>query len=316
MAATGGGTVLLTGATGFLGPYAASALTQAGWRVRAALRSEAGFQGDAVVTGPLGATTDWTRALEGIDAVVHLAGRAHRPQSVQRAERDAYFEINTAGTLQLARQAAAAGVKHVVFVSSIAVNGATTEGRPPFRESDTPAPVSVYGETKAAAEQGLRAIAAQTGLAVTAVRLPMIYGRNAKGSFHTLARAIAAGLPLPLASIDNRRAFIAAENAADFLAFVLAREASGFSVFVAADQEQVSTADFSRRVALAMGRRALLLPLPPALLKSALRLAQKPDLIESIVGSLELDTGRALAAGWRPPLSLDEGLARALSAGR
>src|SRR5437588_9374191 len=132
---TDGRTALLTGATGFLGPYMATELTRAGWRVRAALRAPAEIPGETVLVGPIGAATDWTAALTGVDTVVHLAARVHQSSRLEKADRDLYHETNVNGTLRLAREAAAAGVRHFVFMSSIAVNGPLTDGRAPFRET-------------------------------------------------------------------------------------------------------------------------------------------------------------------------------------
>ncbi|MBI3434473.1 MAG: NAD-dependent epimerase/dehydratase family protein [Proteobacteria bacterium] len=313
MASAGERIVLLTGASGFLGPYIATAAIEAGWRVRAALRKPAANIGaDAVFVGAIGSRTDWTAALAGVDAVVHLAARVHRPRAVQRVERDAYVEVNTEGALCLARAAAVAGVRHFVFMSSIFVNGLATDGRAAFNEMDLPAPGSVYGETKAAAEVGLRAIVTQSAMACTVIRPPMIYGRHAKGSFRALVRAISAGLPLPFAAVRNRRAFVAAENVASFVAWRLAGGAHGFETFIVADDEQLSTAELSRHVARTLGRRAMLFPFPTTMLRAALRIAGLSDLADSTLGSLEVDTGKARAAGWRPAVTMEEGLARAL----
>jgi UDP-glucose 4-epimerase len=306
--------ILLTGATGFLGPYVSAALRAQGWSVRAALQrpSSAPLDCEAVIVGSIGGTTEWRAALLGIEAVVHLAGRAHWPPAVQQAERELYFETNTAATLHLAQVAAAAGVRHFVFASSVAVNGATTDGRGPFRESDPPSPQTVYGATKAAAEAGLAEIATQTGMAVTAIRPPMIYGRHAKGSFRTLSRAIGWHIPLPFGLVQNQRAFVAAENVASFITFRLAQPVSGFNAYIVADDEQVSTAEFCRRIARALGTKALLLPVPRGALALGLRAVGATNLIESTLGSLVVDTAKVRSTGWRPAVTLNEGLRRAM----
>jgi UDP-glucose 4-epimerase len=264
--------------------------------------------------GSIESATDWRAALNGVEAVVHLAARAHRPLRVQLAEQDQYVETNTNGTLTLARAAADAGVRHFVFASSIAVNGTTTDGRAPFHETDSPAPRSVYGRSKAAAEEGLAAISAKFGMAVTAIRPPLIYGRAAKGSFAQLTRAIARGLPLPFRAVRNRRAFAAADNVANFVTFRLGAPATGYAPFIVADDEQVSTADFCRAVARALGRSPRLVPVPAGVLQGALRALGALSLVESTLGSLEVDTSKARGAGWRPVVSQSEGLRRALDA--
>lgn len=307
-------TVLLTGITGFLGPYVAAALKTGGWSVRAALRRPVRDPAydESVLVGELSGATDWTDALVGIDAVVHLAGRAHRPPAVQFAEKDLYFETNTTGTIHLAQAAAAAGVRNFIFASSIAVNGVSTDGRGPFRESDAPAPQSIYGRTKAAAEDGLRNVAAKTGMAVAAMRPPMIYGANAKGSFRILSRAIAAHVPLPFGMVQNRRAFVAAENVASFVAFRLENPGHGMETYIISDDEQVSTADFTRRIGRAQGCNVMLLPVPEKALGLMLRFAGATHLIESVLHSLVVDTSKANCSGWRPAVSLDQGLLLAL----
>ncbi len=308
--------VLLTGATGFLGRYVLNALSQGGFDVRVARRSAVPDNSFAagIVVGPIGGATDWSAVLRGIDAVVHLAARAHRPPAVQSAERDSYMDVNCHGALQLARAAADAGCGHMIFMSTIGVHGAATEGRGPFTEADVFQPQTVYAETKVAAERGLMTLAAERGLAITAIRAPLIYGRNAKGSFAALQGALRAGFPLPLASIRNRRAFAAAENVASFILHRLRHPGRGYDAFIVADREQVSTAEFARALAAALGARARLFALPESLLRGALALSGRGHLTESLLGSLEVNTAKARASGWQPAVTLEEGLAAACQA--
>jgi UDP-glucose 4-epimerase len=305
---------LLTGASGFLGPYVATELTRAGWRVRAALRAPAEVPDETVIVGPIGAATNWTAALTGVDTVVHLAARVHQISRIEKAQRDLYLETNVSGALHLAREAAAAGVQHFVFMSSIAVHGPMTEGRAPFRETDTLVPCNTYAETKAVVEYSLRELAVRSRMAVTVIRPPLIYGRQAKGNFARLVRHISNGLPMPFAAVRNRRAFVAAENVASFVGFRSAGEVKGFEVFIVADDEQVSTAEFIRHIAHALGRRALLFPVPTSLLRRGLQAAQMSEMVASALASLEVDTSKIRATGWRPAVTMPEGLARAISA--
>jgi UDP-glucose 4-epimerase len=303
--------VLITGASGFVGGHLAPVLARGGWQVRRALRQPSGSDGEVVI-GSIGPATDWQDALAGAEAVVHLAARVHHPNEDHAAE--LYRTVNTEGTLHLARCAAEAGVRHFVHLSTILVNGTCTDGRAPFREDDIPAPRGAYGLSKAAAESGLRQIARESGMRVTVIRPPLVYGAGARGNFKLLARLVKAGIPLPLAAIANRRAFVSVQNLVSFIANRLSSSGDGFGVFLVADQEQVSTPEFVRRIAGAADTTARLIPLSTAALQLLLKIGGRPDARDSVIGSMELDLSATTATGWRPELSLDEGLRIALAA--
>lgn len=310
---TMGRVALVTGANGFVGRHTVSALRSAGWHVRLAHRSSAAPELDAdVVAGlNLDRSTDWRPALRGVDAVIHLAARAHRSSSLQEREEDLYFSINVEGTIQLARCAAESGVRSFIFLSSIAVNGSTTDGRLPFGERDTAAPVTIYGKSKAAAEERLADFSKDGAMAITAVRAPMIYGRGAPGNFQKILSVVRMGVPLPFASIDNCRAFLGVENLNSFIVHRLAMTSPpNFDVFLVADDQQVSTAKFISELAKANGSFSRLFPIPVSLLRAPLR---RFGLDDALLGSLEVQLGKAHATGWRPPLSLSEGLALAVA---
>lgn len=300
--------VLVTGANGFIGTHLTPLLARNGWSVRRALRKPVA-RTDFLI-GSLDLTTDWTHVLAGVDAVVHLAARVHHPHEEGAVE--IYRSINVDGTLKLAHCAAAAGVRHFIFLSTILVNGRSTDGRGPFSEEDTFTPRGVYGRSKAAAETGLRTIASESGMRVTVIRPPLVYGAGAKGNFRALTRAVRLGLPLPLDSIDNRRAFLSVENLNSFIAARLASGGRDYDIFLVADDEQVSTPEFIRKLARATGSTLRLWPLPVAILRPLIKLFSRGDAQDSIIGSLELNVSRAASTGWRPPLTLDEGLHRAV----
>lgn len=300
--------VLLTGAGGFIGRHLEPVLQSRGWTVRRTVRTAGTGPNDALIE-PIGPQTDWREALEGVDAVVHLAARVHRPNEEHALE--LYRSVNVEGTLHLARSAAGMGVRQFIFLSSIHVNGRSTEGRGPFSEADVLTPRGVYGISKAAAESGLRAMAQDRGMHITVVRPPLVYGAGAKGNFDLLARAVKRGIPLPFGSIRNRRAFVSVENLNSFIVNRLAKANSGFDVFLVADAEQVSTPEFIRRLAKAAGVTSRLLRVPMSILRPLLRLVG-PEAYDSTVGSLELNVSKAAATGWQPPISLDEGLRRAI----
>jgi UDP-glucose 4-epimerase len=303
--------VLVTGATGFVGRYLLPVLERNGWAVRAAVRRPSGLQNEVVVDS-IGAGTDWRAALAGVDAVVHLAARVHHPND--RDAEQLYRDLNIDGTLQLAHGAIAAGVKQFVFASTALVYGRNNDGRPPFSEDDELTPHTPYARSKVEAEAGLKSLAQDHAMGVTVVRPPLVYGAGAKGNFALLVKAAKLGVPLPLAAIRNRRAFVSLQNLASFIASRLSGANKGFDIFLVADEEQVSTPEFFRRLAKAGGGKARLLPAPAPLLGALLTLSGRPDARQSLIGSLELDIAKAISTGWRPPLTLDEGLRLALSA--
>jgi len=305
--------VLVTGASGFVGRHLVPALEGAGWSVRRAVRSPAGVDGEVVIE-TIGPETDWQAALEGVDAVIHLAARVHHKHEEHAVQ--LYRNVNIAGTLHLARCAAAAGVRQFVFISTVLVHGRSNEGRGPFSESDVLTPRGLYGMSKAAAEAGLRTLARDSDMNITVIRPPLVYGAGAKGNFALLTRAVSLGLPLPFAAIRNQRAFLAVQNLSSFIQYRLSNPdpVSNFEVFLVADKEQVSTPEFIERLARASGKSPRLFGMPPDLLGMLLNVMGRQDTHDSLIGSLELNVSKALATGWQPEVSLDEGLLLALSA--
>jgi UDP-glucose 4-epimerase len=302
--------ILVTGASGFVGGHLVPLLESQGWAVRRAVRKRAG-EDDEVVIGSLGPSTNWQAALADVDAVVHLAARVHH----QHDEREVkiYHDVNIDGTLHLARCAASCGVRQFIFLSTVLVHGRSSDGRAPFSENDAPTPRGLYGMSKAAAETGLRNIARDGSMSVTVIRPPLIYGSGAKGNFALLVRAVKLGIPLPLAGINNYRAFLSVQNLTSFIALRLSSVEKGFEVFLVADQEQVSTPEFIERLASAAGTRSRLFSMPASVLRVLFTMSGRQEMRDSLMGSLVLDISKAAAIGWRPPVSLDEGLRLALS---
>lgn len=305
--------VLVTGASGFVGRHVAPALAREGWSVRRAVRSPEGMD-DEIVIESIGPDTDWTAALEGVDAVVHLAARVHHKHEEHAVQ--LYRNVNIAGTLHLARSAATAGVRQLIFISTVLVHGRSNEGRAPFSENDILTPRGLYGMSKAAAEAGLRTLARDSDMKISVIRPPLVYGAGAKGNFALLTRAVNLGMPLPFGAIRNHRAFLAVQNLSSFILRRLAHPdpASNFEIFLVADTEQVSTPEFIERLAKAAGRNSRLFGMPPDLLSTLLGVMGRQDTHDSLIGSLELNLAKALATGWQPQVSLDEGLRLALSA--
>lgn len=307
------GTVLVTGATGFVGQFVCQALRARGLRVRAALRRpDATPTGadEAVVTGEIGPRTLWRDALEGIDAVVHLAARVHVMRDTATDPLAEFRRVNTVATQALARQAGNGGVRRLVLVSTVKVNGEATRGTP-FRESDPAGPQDPYGVSKWEAEQALWRVCAETGLEGVVVRPPLVYGPGVGGNLRRLLRALAGGWPLPFGAVDNRRSLIGVWNLAELLAVALEHQAAAGETFLAADGEDLSTPELLRRLGTALGRPARLVPIPSAVLRLGGLLLGRRDLVERLCGSLQVDAGKAREVlGWTLPVPVDEGLAR------
>ncbi len=301
--------VLITGANGFVGRNLVPLLKSNNYIVRRALR--AGACGDHdVLVGSIGPSTDWGDALANVDAVVHLAARVHHAHEENAAE--LYEAVNTQGTIELARAAARAKVSKFVFLSTILVNGTCTDRRRPFTSEDKVSPRGVYSRSKAAAEAALRELADESEMRVSVVRPPLVYGPNARGNFSHLVAAIRRRIPLPFGLTHNRRAFVSVQNLASFvLALIELHPAVPYQIYLVADDEQVSTATFARRIGKAMNRHVIMLPIPSTVLELALK-ATRPGLRDSLLGSMEIDTSAALSTGWAPPFSMEDGLRLAL----
>ena len=300
--------VLVTGANGFVGRSLARTLQERGQGVVRAVRQA---QPDSVVVASMDANTDWRHALQGCDAVVHLAARVHQMRDHSHDPMADFRRINTHGTLRLAQQAQASGARRFLFLSSVKVNG--EEGIRPYQASDPPNPQDAYGMSKWEAEQGLRHLAAETGMETVVIRPPLVYGPEVKANFHTMMRWLHRGIPLPLASAtDNRRSLVALDNLVDLLITCLDHPAAANQTFLVSDGEDLSTTDLLRRLGRATGHPARLFPVPTSLLWAGARLLGKGDMAQRLLGSLQVDidhTRRTL--GWTPPVSVDEGLRRA-----
>jgi UDP-glucose 4-epimerase len=299
--------VLVTGATGFVGRALCEHLTSNGHTVIPAVRRKAGLA-DEVVVGNLGATTDWHIALAGCDAVVHLAARVHVMDDQAQEPEAVYRAINIEATLNLARQAAAAGVKRLVYISSIKVNGEGADA--PYRETDAPAPEGAYAKSKWEAEQGLRRIEQETGLEVVILRPPLVYGPGVKANFLRLMDTVRRGWPLPLGAIRNRRSLLYLGNFVDAIRLCVEYPGAAGQTFLLDDGEAVSTPELIRALASAMGQPSRLLAVPVGVLEMAGILLGKRAAVERLTGSLYVDSSAIRSRlSWAPPHTLQQGLA-------
>lgn len=302
--------VLITGATGFVGGALRKVMARAGFDVLAAVRApyaKSDAIPNAYLVGDIGPETDWSAALSGVEAVVHLAARVHVMRDSADDPLAAFRAVNRAGTLNLARQAASAGGKRFIFISSIKVNG---EGHAsPYTEFDPPAPQDAYAISKWEAELGLREIESATGMDVVILRPPLVYGPGVGANFLRLMRSVERGWPMPFGRVDNRRSLLYLGNLTDAIRLCLDHPAAAGKTFLVSDGEDVSSADLIRRVALAMHRPSRLLPLPPAWLRAVGTLFGRGAEVDRLLGSLCVDNSKIRRElGWRPPFTLDEGL--------
>lgn len=307
-------TILVTGANGFVGTALCRRLVQGGHNVRGVMRTltsaEASQAGEVVVVDDIGPGTDWCGSLDGVDAVVHLAGRVHVLADSAADPITEFRRVNTAGTERLARAAAAAGVRRFVFISSIKVNGESSQSVP-FLAEDRPAPKSPYAISKWEAEQILRRVAADTGLEMVVIRPPLVYGPGVKANFLRLLQWVDRGIPLPLASVDNRRSLVALDNLVDLIVRCVEHPAAAGQVFLVSDGEDLSTPELVRRIAVKMGRSPKLFPFPPALLRYGARVLGKQAAVERLCGSLQVNIGKTKQVlAWTPPVTADEALER------
>jgi len=311
--------VLVTGSTGFVGRALMPTLTGRGHESREAVRhlkEKPDGRLSSFVVGNIDGTTVWSKALQSAEAVIHLAARVHVMRESAGDPLAEFRRLNIEGTLRLARQAAEAGVRRFIFLSTIGVNGNSTLHGKVFMPTDTPSPHDPYSMSKYEAEIGLHSIARSTGMEVVIIRPPLVYGANAPGNFGKLTRLIAKSLPLPLGSIDNLRSFVGIDNLVDFIVTCLEHPAAANETFMVSDGEDLSTPDLIRRMARAMNRPARLLPVPLWALQAGASLLGKGDAVQRLCGNLQVDISKARSLlGWVPPVSVDEGLRRAVGGG-
>ena len=251
---------------------------------------------------------------QGISTVIHLAARVHVMQDTAADPLAAFRAVNVEATLALAAQAAAAGVRRFVFVSSVKVNGEATTAGHAFTERDAPAPQDAYALSKWEAEQGLRQIAVSSGMEVVIIRPPLVYGPGVKANFAALMRAVQRGWPLPLGAVHNLRSLVGLDNLVDFIITCARHPAAANQTFLVSDGADISTPDLVRAMARAAGRPARLLSVPVGVLASLASLVGKRAAVDRLCSSLQLDSSKSHELlQWAPPVTLEEGLRRAFA---
>lgn len=298
--------VLVTGASGFVGRAVCRRLLAAGHEVVATFRG--GLLSLPVVpvqVGRIDGDTDWRAALDGVEAICHLASPAHLVHLTPEQTREAFQAVNVAGTRRLAAAAVGAGVRRIVFVSTIKVNGEKTTGRP-FTEQDFPAPLDDYGQTKLEAELILRGLEVSGKIETVILRPPLICGPGVKGNLLRLLQLCSLGLPVPLGGLKNRRSLIAVDNLADAVDACLTAPRAAGQVFLVGDDPPLSTTDLVRLIGEGLGRRVPLIPAPVGAMAAAAKLLGTKDAARRLLGSLEVDSRHIRETlGWSPPVPID-----------
>ncbi|MFO7761660.1 MAG: NAD-dependent epimerase/dehydratase family protein [Desulfobia sp.] len=291
--------ILVTGAGGFIGRGLCSHLKEKGYRYTPAVKK-------------IGAGTDWSALLTDSDQVIHLAAATDSGKLTEE-QRQRLWVTNVEGTYGLACQAAAAGIKRFIYLSSAKVNG-DRSSRGPFREEDQPGPGDCYSRSKLKAEERLKAVSAQTGMETVIIRPPLVYGAGVKGNFLRLLNWLDKGIPLPFAGLDNRRSLLGLTNLIHFITLCLEHPEAGNKTFLVSDMEDLSTPELIRRLAFYLGKSPRLFPVPCRLLQYSGLLLGKKGEMDRLCASFRIDAGRAgETLSWSPPLSVNEELKKTVS---
>jgi nucleoside-diphosphate-sugar epimerase len=262
-----------------------------------------------VVLGAIDGFTDWSAALCEVNVVIHLAARVHMMNDTSVDPLAEFRKVNVAGTLNLAQQAAKAGAKRFIFISSVKVNGEHTELGKPFTEVAAANPQDAYAISKFEAEQGLLQIAQQTGMEVVIIRPPLVYGAGVKANFASMMRVVKRGIPLPLGAIYNKRSFVYVENLVSLILCCIDHSAAANQTFLVSDGQDISTTELLRGCADALGVKARLLPIPQRLIEILAVIIGKREVAQRLCGNLQVDISKARTLlDWTPPISLADGL--------
>lgn len=302
--------ILVTGASGFIGKPLIRALKQQGNDVVGVGRQLASTNADDfLVIKDFSLKDAFLPTIGEFEVVIHLAARVHVMDDAVDNPLDEYRKINVEGTLNLARQAATAGVKRFIFLSSIKVNGEHTEIGQPFTESDIPNPIDDYGISKLEAEQGLLLIAEQTDMEVVIIRPPLVYGKGVKANFASMIRMVNRSIPIPLGAIHNNRSFVYIENLVSLILKCIVHPKAVNQVFLVSDGHDLSTTELLRRTASALGVKSRLVPIPQILIEFFAAIIGKKEVAQRLCGNLQVDITKARTLlDWTPPMTVEAGL--------
>jgi nucleoside-diphosphate-sugar epimerase len=303
--------ILVTGANGFVGKELCTELSQQGFAIRSVLRLKMKQAKcyEQIAVGSIDAETNWVSALKDIDIVIHLAARVHVMKDKVSNPLEEFRKVNVDGTLALATQAAKAGVKRFIFISSIKVNGEATELNAPFTEQDPANPQDAYAVSKYEAEQSLLLIAQQTGMEIVIIRPPLVYGAGVKANFASMLRAVRRGIPLPLGAIRNKRSFVYVGNLVSLIERCIDHPAAKNQVFLVSDGHDLSTTELLQECTAALNVQSRLVPVSQNLIESFAAFFGKQSVAQRLCGNLQVDISKAhTLLGWKPPIPVADGL--------
>jgi nucleoside-diphosphate-sugar epimerase len=307
--------ILLTGATGFVGQGILKQALLESIDVccvsRKPMQIISGTGGSMrnILMSELAPDTDWSAALSGIDSVIHCAARVHVMQETSADPLALFRRVNVDATLNLARQAALAGVRQFIFISSVKVNGEQTLPGKPYTEECPPQPEDAYGISKYEAELALLELGRNTGMAITIIRPPLVYGPGVRANFLSLLQSVRRGLPLPLGRIHNKRSFVYLENLVSLVLCCLDNPKANNQVFLASDGHDLSTTELLQACAIALNVPSRLIPFPAKLLSLASSLIGKKSMADRLCQSLQVDISKTKRVlGWVPPYTVAQGL--------
>tara|TARA_Y200000002_G_C22608995_1_gene632935 strand:- start:184 stop:1143 length:960 start_codon:yes stop_codon:yes gene_type:complete len=309
--------IFVTGANGFIGQSICNAIENNGFNLRRSSRYNNpeknlnSYKFENVITGEIGSNTNWIEHLSGVDCIIHCAAKAHLIDNTLNDSVENYREVNVNATKNLAEQAAKVGVKRLIFLSSIGVNGIYTDKNQRFTYKDVPAPTEAYALSKLEAERKLINISSKTGLEIVIIRLPLVYGPQVKGNFLRLMDLISTGIPLPFGKINNSRSFVNIDNLIDLILLCISHPLAAGQKFLISDGEDISTNELIIRLAQNLNRSQINFYLPKNILRLVGILSGKSSEISRLITSLQIDiTHTRKVLGWSPPFRVNKGLAK------